>query len=99
MQEQKKKIQFELDGITGKHEDIQAELEGLQDEHKRILGEFNRVAMENANLRSDIIAYMNLADKKDALLIEKEQNNNFFVKVKRKTYNFLRRIKHKLFRR
>lgn len=99
LQEQKEKIQFELDGITGKHEDIQAELEGLQDEHKRILGEFNRVAMENANLRSDIIAYMNLADKKDALLIEKEQNNNFFVKVKRKTYNFLRRIKHKLFRR
>ena len=99
LQEKKDKLQAELDSITTEYEAVRAGLEEIKEAHERMLSEFNRVAVENAELKADLSSYMVLVDKKDALLIEREQHYSIFVRLKRKIYNILRRIKHKVLRR
>ena len=88
----------DLNNINLTNYSLQVSIREHELENKHLREQIASLQATNANIQGDLNAYIILAEKKEALLLELQQNSGFFKKVRRKIHAVLRKIKHKVFR-
>lgn len=88
----------DLNNINLTNYSLQVSIREHELENKQLREQIASLLATNANIQGDLNAYITLAEQKDAVLLQLQQNRGFFKKVRRKIHAVLRKIKHKIFR-